>query len=889
MTNQKMNHKLFGLLTAFMFVFLAGAHAQINKPDYFDFNTFQAPPPPPVSQWDKVPAEIKNRNSYKRLEWFYKPRLNESGSFPREFIERQKEAEYAKMQSETDHPVAAYQWTSLGPVGIDFSADAMVPQWGVVSGRVRGLAIHPSNADIVYAGAASGGIWKSTNGGNTWLDKSSGLNLLTFGAIAIDPSNPDVIYAGTGEYHWILDERFYCGDGLYKSTNAGENWAKINSDFGLVTHFSDLVVSPHNPNVIMAAIGKNLQNAPQNQGIWRSSDAGAHWDFVLPGEGVYDLSFHPTNPNIVFAACGNEQANAGFMVSANGGLTFTQSNTGLPATNHIGRMQFDVSQSNPLVLYAVIYDKVPFDGDPHTSVYKSVNGGASWVHISQGVNLSEAGDQGFYDLCIAVNPSNPDNVFIGNVELTRSDNGSTFSYVRDPNAPSGGSFAFDSYTHLDHHIVRFAPSNSSIVYIGCDGGVFKSTDAGFTFHSTNTGISSIQLYRVASHISNPDIMYTGAQDNGFISTHNRGATPYKLEQLGDGTECFMDYSNPDIIFFGTIGGALFRSINGGLTWDMNVDPVTLDDSSAFISPYWQHPTNPNIIYGCLKRKLIKSTNKGDTWSFTTSSPIVGSAVYAAAQSPVSTNNIMVAARNGTNSLVRSSDGGYTWQDITGSLGGLSGGNFTRLQADPYDGNTFYLLKNAYNGALIVKTTDFGTTWTDFTSDLPRVPVSDLFIDTARAGVMYIGNDFGVYRTTNNGGSWTWLNNGMPCVPVLDLDCFSHNGTRLLRAATYGRGLFELDLNKPESVNENKSVVNGIRAWPNPASDRLAVELPGCKPGKYCLTLIPVNGMEGISQTVYSNGAKFSASMDISGLKQGCYQLVIKGNLELHTCRIVIMK
>ena len=842
-----------------------------------------------ISKWDNVPTEIKKKNSFKRLEWFYKPRMNEQDVFPVAFIEKQKELEYAKMSAQTKKTDTLPQWTNLGPGGVDFSADGMVPHWGVVSGRVRGLAVHPTNPDIVYAGAASGGIWKTTDGGQTWVDKSGGLNLLTFGAIAIDPSNPEVIYAGTGEYHWLLTDRFYSGDGMYKSTNGGDSWEKVIAEFGTVTHFSDLVISPFNPNVMMAAIAKNFQGAAPNEGIWRSADGGQHWTCVLLGEGMYDLSFHPSDANLVYAACGNEQSQAGFLLSTDGGLSFTQSNTGLPAANHIGRIQFDVSISNPSVMYAVIFDKAPLPGGMTSNAYKSENGGASWFQISEGINLCPFGDQGFYDLCIAVNPSNPDHVFLGNVEFSKSIDGETFSSIRNPAAPGGGSDLFDSYTHLDHHIIRFAPSNPSVMYVGCDGGVFKSTDSGMTFQAVNTGIYSIQSYRVASHNTNPDVLYTGAQDNGFISTHNRGATPYKLELLGDGTECFMDYSNPDIIFFATIGGYFGRSANGGQSWDLLVDPITLNDSSAFLCPYWQHPVNPDIIYGCLKQKLYKSTDKGLSWEYTTTAPITGSAIYAAAQSPINSNNIMVAARNGALSLVRSSDGGINWQDITGSLGVLSGGNFMRLQADPFDGNTFYLLKNAYSGAIVVKTTDFGTTWTDISSDLPKVPVNDIFIDKANTGVMYLGNDFGVYRTSNSGGHWERMGNGMPFVPVLDFDLFSFGSTRLLRVATYGRGIFELDLEGFTSVEEAISNAAAMKAWPNPASEVLCVELHAIADDNYVLSLISANGQEVASKTVYATGSKFSTSMDISQIKPGSYQLILKGDHVMQTNKVLIVR
>jgi hypothetical protein len=333
-----------GLFTAFLFLLLPDANSQT------------------VSKWDQFPASVKNRNSFKRLEWFYKPRMNEQGIFPRSFVDLQKEAELLKMQSQTDNGNSSFQWTNLGPAGIDFSNDSTVKHWGVMSGRVKGLAIHPTNPNIVYAGPGGGGIWKSTDGGQTWIDKSGGLNLLTFGSIAIDPANPEVIYAGTGEYFWLLSERFYCGDGVYKSTNGGESWDKINAEFGTVTQFTAMAVSPHNPNIIIAAIARNLEDAAPNEGIWRSTDAGIHWSCVLPGEGMCYLAFHSSDPNIVYVACGSEQPQAGFLISTDGGLSFSSGNVGLPAYNHIGRIQFDVSKSNPNILYAAIFDKAPLPG-----------------------------------------------------------------------------------------------------------------------------------------------------------------------------------------------------------------------------------------------------------------------------------------------------------------------------------------------------------------------------------------------------------------------------------------------------------------------------------------------------------------------------------------------
>lgn len=808
---------ILALSAVIMLICFNEVYSQTDNPAVNYLRAYQTPSTPPfISPWEKVPANVKNRNSFRRLEWFYRHRVNELGVFPKEFIDLQKASESAKIQ--TDNNNLLYQWNNLGPVGIDFSNGNMAQHWGVVSGRVRGIAVHPANPDIVYAGSGGGGIWKTTNGGQTWIDKSGGLNLITFGAIALDPLNPNIIYAGSGEYMWAMNERFYSGDGLYKSTNGGDNWIKINSDFGIVTHFTDVIVSPYNPQIVFVSIANNYQNTTPNYGIWRSSNAGANWTRILSVEGVYDLSFHPSNPNLVFAACGNEQPQAGILISVDGGLNFSVSNSGLPPSNKIGRIYFDISKSNPSILYTVIYDSLPISGGMTSCAYKSTNGASSWFQISQGANIAGGGDQGFYDLCIAIDPLNSDKVFIGNQEFSKSTNGSTFSFVRDPNGPGGGNDPFDSYTHLDHHAITYAPSNPLIIYVGCDGGVFKSTNGGQTFFSVNSGIKSIQSYRVASHNTNPNIIYSGAQDNGFISTHDRGATPYKLEMLGDGTECFMDYSNPAYIFFATFAGYFAGSSNGGQSWELLVDPGTFD-SSAFICPWWQHPVNPNILYGCFKQKLYKSTDKGISWAFTTSSAIVSKPIYSSAQSSLIPNNIIVASREGTVSLVRSSDGGYNWQNITGNLGSLAEGYFMRLQADPSNGNTFYLLKSTYSGAIVLKTTNFGTNWTDLTSDLPKVPANDIFIDSANTGVMYLANDFGVYRTTNNGGNWSRLNNGMPFVPVLDFSYFNYNGIKLLRAATFGRGVFELNIALPISVNDPISQIPEnfviLQNFPNP--------------------------------------------------------------------------
>ena len=390
---------------------------------------------------------------------------------------------------------------------------------------------------------------------------------LTFGAIAIDPNNTNTIYAGTGETIWFYNTTTYEGNGLYKSSNGGDNWAQIINGLGTQTQFSDIEVNPGNSNVLLASLGSgNWNNAfPSNEGVWRSSDAGVTWTRTLNVQDAFDVAFHPSNSLLAYAACGSGVSASGFYRSTDGGINWIQSNTGLPTATSIGRMQFEISASSPLIIYALIYNSSASFSGRYTAAFKSTNGGVNWTQISTGTLISGSysgsdNDQGSYDLCLSVHPTNADIVCFGNVELSRTTNGSSISFVRNPSGYNSGTTAWDCYSHVDIHKIHFAPSNGNVVYMGCDGGVYKSTDAGATWFNVNNNINTIQFYRVASHPTNSSILFGGAQDNGNFSTTNKGATSWIFETSGDGMECFVDYNNPSYIFMSTQYGSLYIEV-----------------------------------------------------------------------------------------------------------------------------------------------------------------------------------------------------------------------------------------------------------------------------------------------------------------------------------------
>jgi photosystem II stability/assembly factor-like uncharacterized protein len=765
------------------------------------------------SIWDRVPEEISERNSFKRFEWFYRQRAipYDTISIHTYYSESKKEIQ-KHISGEQESP-DILQWNSVGPSGI---ISGFPSHWGEMSGRIRGLAVHPTDPMTVYVGAAAGSIWKTTNGGTSWANVGDNLASLSYGAIAIDPNNPSVVYAGAGEAMYLFSTNIYDGKGVYKSTDAGGSWTQITNGFGTVTHFSDLEVSPHNSNIVLAALGSGYWHLGYigNEGVWRSSDAGNTWTRTLNVLDAFDVIVHPSNANIVYAATGGGFTTSGFHISTDAGVTWNQSNTGLPSTTSISRMHISLANSSPATIYALIYD-----GSGSPKAYKTTNAGSSWSQISAGVQLGGTYDgtnwidQGWYDLCIAVNPSNANSVFIGNIELHQSTDGSTFS----PKRISGGSSAWDCPTHVDLHRIVFAPSNSNYVYIACDGGIYKSTDGGSSWSSANKGITTIQLYRIASHPSDHDTLLGGAQDNGNFRTLNGGSTAWDFVTTGDGMECFFDHTTPNVVYFATQNASLYKSTNYGTT-----NTWLGSFGGAWISPFFIHPSNNQMLYTATD-DVYRSTNAGSSFTVIANNVTTSDLINTMAQSSVNPNNMILAGSGSYTSSPQvkvSTDGGFTWTDVTSNIPG-SQRYVTRVVTHPTNANTMYVVRSGFSsGNKIYMTTNLGSNWTNVSGDLPNIPHNDFFVDPAITTDYYAANDFGVYRSTNSGTNWFREGTGMPFVPVMDFSYAFANGKRYLRAATHGRSVFETDLDYVVSVEtEIEPLLNNSfelsQNYPNP--------------------------------------------------------------------------
>ncbi len=753
-------------------------------------------------QWENVAENVKSRKYFKRAEWFFKQR-----AAPYDTIcVTQLNAEYKTERAKTlySHEYSKNSWLPLGPKGI---ISYFPSHWGVSSGRCRGIDVHPTNPDIVYLGTASGGLWKTTNGGDSWTSISSTFTTNTFGAIAIDPIDPNTVYAGTGESFHGLAPTIYYGDGIYKTTDAGTTWTQIAPELGNYTHTGDIVVNPHNNNFVYAALtnANYYLGTLNNTGVWTSTDKGQTWTNTLVAYSAFDIAVHPTDPNKVYAAVGGANASSGFYVSNDKGLTWVKSSSGLPTSSSIGRMHISLCTSSPSVIYSIIF------GGTGSSAYKTTNGGETWSKCAQ--NNPLAGyhaslnwyDQGGYDLCIAVDPENPNYVFAGNVELHKMTDGNTFNVERI----QGSNDVWGSPVHCDYHRILFSPSNNKTVYIVSDGGIFRSTDGGVSWDHKNNGIATIQFYGLASHPTNRDILIGGAQDNGNFRTLNGGATNWELTTTGDGMINFYDYTNPNIVYSSIQYGSILKSLNGGIFGSFSsISPnYAADENPYWTAPFFMHPTNHNILY-VASRKLRKSTNAGQTWEVISESFPQG--INTMAQNK-NFPEIMILAAGGNSYIANpviavSTNEGVNWTRVQTNIPDAP--RFVpSVKTDPFERNTVYVVRSGFNSGKIYKSTDLGLNWTSISGDLPNIPHNDIIIDPKIPGTMYVANDFGVYQTSNGGINWTRMGSNMPIVPVLVLDYVEYGTTRLLRAGTYGLSAFEYEL--PEA---NFAFINMVEPY-----------------------------------------------------------------------------
>ncbi len=723
-------------------------------------------------------------------------------------------------------------WQALGPAPIP-NGQTVGPTTPV-SGRTVSIAIHPTDPDTVFVGTASGGLYRSADAGVTWTALMDDALSLSIGALAFAPSNPNILYVGTGEHNFSLDSFF--GVGVYRIENPTAATPTVIGPFNQTTGgdnalngrgISRILVHPTDPDTIFVSTtsgtsgigGATAPNLPP-RGIYRSGNAtGADVRFDkltgLAGDinaSVRDIAFDPLDPNLLIANLVTGNSLGGLYqstdaLSANPTFVLTElfdSSSTSELTAEFATFR-DPGAALP-VFYAAV-------GNGGGRVLISVDGGATWT---EQIDNNFCSPQCFYDIAIAVDPTDVDRIYLGGspaVVFAFSSNGGT-SFTES-----------DSGLHVDSHVIAVAPSNPSVLYFGSDGGIYHSTNGGQSWTPRNTaGFSATQFQGIATHPVNYQVVLGGTQDNGTnllqpagtwlrvdggdggftgIDQNATNTTSVRLYHTYFSNATLQGYATALADLSGNFGWS-FRGCQGG---GSTVNGITCEGSVLFYAPLVLGPGDPNTIYYGTDR-LYRSTDTGTNHSVASQNPLkMGVPISAISIAEQDDSIRVVGLRDG--SLFRTITGSSTLEgaDAFGMSGSIPDLYIGRIAIDPDDANNVYVALAGYAGAglNLWKSSDFLSatpTWAASGTGIPNTPISSMVIDPETPSTLYAGTDIGVFQSTDSGASWAPYGTGLPRVPVFGLafaGALNPAGKGPLRAATHGRGIYEIVTGLPDLI------------------------------------------------------------------------------------------
>ncbi len=694
-----------------------------------------------------------------------------------------------------------------------------------MSGRIAALAaVHEGARLTIYVGSASGGVWKSMNGGTTFKPVFDKQPVQSIGAVTIDPKNAKVVWVGTGE-SWMRNS-VSIGDGIYRSDDAGENWT--NMGLRESEHIVKILVDPNETNTVYVCVPGKLWSDSETRGVYKTTDGGKTWAQVLKGgnasTGCSMLAMDPSRPRTLYAGMwdfrrrgwtfrsGGDSATvpsaSSLFKSSDGGATWTDltatAGSGLPPKPW-GRVAVAVAPSKPDIVYAFI-EAVP----PLNALYRSDNGGRTWQMLDRSQNMIW---RPFYFANLIVDPANPDRVYKPDGGLIVStDGGKSFSGI------SGGA-------HGDFHDVWVDPNDTDHLITGDDGGLWFSYDAGNKWVK-NENLPVSQFYHVSVDMARPYNVYGGLQDNSSWvgpSEYPGGITNHQWENMygGDGFWMFADPTDPDYLYAEYQGGEIGR-VNRKTHESRNIRPL----------PHYQEKKlrfnwNTPIHISATQRGttyigaevLFRSKDFGQTWErispdLTTNDPLkqrqeqsggvtvdnsaaeMHTTIFAIAESPKNPDLIWVGTDDGNLQVTR--DGGKTWTNVVTRIAGLPQNAWvTSVEPGHFDAGTIYATFDLHTFGdmrpYAYKSTDFGATWTPLiTSGSPvRGYAHVIKEDLVNPNLLFLGTEFGLWVSVDGGRQWAHYKGGdLPAVAVRDLAI--HPRDHDLVIATHGRGIWIID-------------------------------------------------------------------------------------------------
>ena len=749
-----------------------------------------------------------------------------------------------------------------------------------VGGRITDIEVIPAVAstgspETWLFGAASGGMWRSTDQGATWQAPPLELGGMPIGDLATAPSDASRVYAGTGEANAGGGSIAYDGMGVYRSDDAGVSWTNVGLlDVGSIGR---IAVDPTDADrLFVAAMGPLFRNSA-NRGVYRSEDGGASWEQVLftnDSTGAIDLAIHPLDPQTIYAATWERirrpnrrsysSPRSTLYKSTDGGDTWTDVLQTAPEAPSVrGRISVAIAPSDPDVVYTGIVGS----DDRLATILKSSDGGSNWQARTIAGIRTVPFDWWFNRL--VVSPDDADGLWYIGFELNE--------YV-----DFAGSWTQKFFgVHVDQHTLWIDPADANRMLLGNDGGLFVTSTRGQSYQQVG-GLPITQFYTCATTDQLPDLRMGGTQDNGTWGTNS--GTPqdwYKLSG-GDGMTVRIDPDDAQYLYTSFQRGNLYRSENGGLTL-LDATAGLQGSRRNWRTPFILDVDNPSTLY-LGAEAVYRSTDRAANWNPTSpvltgsnggSNGITYGTITALAQSSVD-GNVLWAGTDGGRLWV-STNRALSWTEVPG----LTDRWVTDIATDPSDASTAYVTYSGYrygeDVGHVVMTDNLGNTWTDISTDLADIPVNAIVIDPA-SGALFAGTDIGVYQAANAGDSWAVYGQGLPPAVVTDLELRGGNNPRLV-AATYGRSMWSAPAEVQVNTQRAPAARLDVRLLGNPVSEQLRLQIDGPIQGQNQVVLTDATGRSVVSQRVTAT----KVEIDISTLASGTYSVsIVRDGISLST-------
>jgi len=808
-------------------------------------------------------GESETNYQFARWLWYWQQHTDSNGYIVSPVTTVREWLKYKNQQdrvNQVSKKTGAAVWSFHGPAKFNGGGNGL--------GRMTAIGFHPIDTNTFWVGTAGGGAWKTTDNGSTWTCMTD-KNLPTTGIsdIIINPINPNSVYLLTGDRDGNGSVSFSnYSYGIIKSNDGGATWDTTGITWMDSTKnvANSLVMNPRDTSTLLMGTVN---------GIYRSLDAAKTWTKVITGNFV-QLVYHPTDTNIIYAAGGTTVGNYTVYRSTDGGATWKA------ATGFSGaiRVSIAVTADNPGIVKAVAADGTyglrgiyssSDTGQSFSRIYDA-DSGCQYNILSFDPKLTSSSckGQGWYDLCIAVSPTDSNSVFVGGVNMWHStDGGKSWNIVNQ----WSNYISSIQVVHADKHVIKYNPLNPHVIYECNDGGIYKSDpDVYTTWNNITNGLGITQFYRIAV-AGDTNLVLGGAQDNG-----SKGVADTFLTQPGaaDGMTCAIDYTTPSTFYTSIYYGAITKHTG------IKAKSLSFPDSptGAWVTPFVISPFDHQTIYVGFTQ-LYKSTDGGT--SFTAFTNTFPNNIDRIALAYTNENYIYVTAAN---IIWVTTDGGTTWSRIINSLGGV----ISDIQVDPKDETHLWV---TYSGFSPNRVGDYSLTtkkWTKESGSLPIVPVNCIAIDSNN-GTMYIGTDVGVMYREPKMTDWAIYGTDLPVVQVNDLGI--NYTTDELWGGTFGRGFWQTARDiAPSGVSIVPLANNVLSVYPNPNRGNFTINTNHADLVNKQVTVRLINNLGQIS---WQSAAAFDASgnlhINTSGVAQGTYILEVDHNSMMARTRIVVLQ